>query len=207
MPARSRWRQRRAFRWSYTFLTRRPHPPQQGISVVGSTSQTSPSCVSSKPVTRVSLIPSTVLSRVVAHGRSGSKGWCKNPRGSPSAVRVPSPIAWHPLFAGIAGNSAGAGAGGRRRASTKRLGEPKNSHAFVRESRRRSVPRFPGRCRSRSAKFSRRGGPRRHGVSARRRLHHLPKVCYGGADLSRSVGVLGSKQNFPSFSTCKATCP
>jgi hypothetical protein len=39
-------------------------------------------------------------------------------------VRVPSPIAWHHLYAGIAGTSAGAGTGGRRRASTKPLGEP-----------------------------------------------------------------------------------
>jgi transposase len=41
-------------------------------------------------------------------------------------VRVPSPIAWHHLYAGIGGNSAGAGTRGRRRASTKPLGEPEN---------------------------------------------------------------------------------
>jgi hypothetical protein len=39
-------------------------------------------------------------------------------------VRVPSPIAWSHLYARIAGNSAGAGTRGRRRASTKPLGEP-----------------------------------------------------------------------------------
>src|SRR5450631_563272 len=66
MPARSRWRQLRAFRRSCTADTRQQHPPQRGISVVGSTSQTKPLSVNSTLVTRVNLIPSTVLSSVVA---------------------------------------------------------------------------------------------------------------------------------------------
>ena len=66
MPARSRCRQRRGSRRSCTWATRRQHPPHRGIVVVGSTSQTSPSSVNSTLVTRVNLIPSRVLSKVVA---------------------------------------------------------------------------------------------------------------------------------------------
>src|SRR5690554_3153558 len=66
MPARSRWRQRRGLRRSCTLRTRQRQPPQRGMLVVGSTSQTRPVSVNSTALTTVNLIPSTVLSRVVA---------------------------------------------------------------------------------------------------------------------------------------------
>src|SRR5690606_28147619 len=65
MPARSRWRQRRGLRRSCTLRTRQRQPPQRGMLVVGSTSQTRPVSVNSTALTTVNLIPSTVLSRVV----------------------------------------------------------------------------------------------------------------------------------------------
>src|SRR5690606_21458705 len=66
MPARSRWRQRRGLRRSCTLRTRQRQPPQRGMLVVGSTSQTRPVSVNSTALTKVNVIPSTELSRVVA---------------------------------------------------------------------------------------------------------------------------------------------
>src|SRR5579863_2923333 len=90
MPPTSRCRQSRRLRVSYPCRTRHPHAPHRGMRVVGWTSQTTPSSSNETPTTRVDLMRSSLLSRVVA--RTGSRspvGVFGDCLGTPDPVRVP----------------------------------------------------------------------------------------------------------------------